>query len=406
MLHACLTGSSSLDLAQIALVPRDSQEFEDLPSAAAGRRRRGLGARAPRHYPPLPGTTPPPFARSRDPSCTEPGAAGTGGRLSIDARMKQLNWLDSAAEEARRQSLAATAAESAAAAAATAAATGAADASAAAVAPPPSSEGVGAVARAAAVDAALAALLQKPRRPRLLVAALRARRRRPHHRTAAPPSAASRKLRALIRKAPSLGKAKRRSNSVDVARALTAGDGDGGGGGGGSVRALALRADDWLELDGARWWEITLPRGTDGAAVVLRSWTRDEVERWAEALQATLAALRGPSAPAAARRPAAAAAAADPRRSSVLPARQMWGDQASGRIPVSELGAILDEGDVILFSGRQLGETCQQRLMGIELPSASSCARSTACGTAGELSVAPGGSRRRRPLPPASASMC
>ena len=152
------------------------------------------------------------------------------------------------------------------------------------------------------------------------------------------------------------------------------------------MRALALRADDWLELDGARWWEITLHLSSDGAAVVLRSWTREEVERWAEALQATLAALRGPSAPSSA--PSAAAAAADPRRSSVLPARQMWGDQASGRIPVSELGAILDEGDVILFSGRQLGETCQQRLMGIEYNHVGLIVRtSTACGTAGELSV-------------------
>ena len=129
--------SSSLDLAQIALVPRDSQEFEDLPSPPPDEPDE-VSERARRDSdPPPPRTTPPPFARSRDPS-PEPGAAGTGGRLSIDARMKQLNWLDSAAEEARRQSLAATAAESAAAAAATAAATGAADASAAAVAPPPS----------------------------------------------------------------------------------------------------------------------------------------------------------------------------------------------------------------------------------------------------------------------------
>ena len=97
--------------------------------------------------------------------------------------MKQLNWLDSAAEEARRQSPSATAAESAAAAAAaTAAATGAADASAAAVAPPPSP-------KASAPSPA-----QLPSMPpsllycncpggRALVAALRARRRRPHDRT-------------------------------------------------------------------------------------------------------------------------------------------------------------------------------------------------------------------------------
>ena len=76
-----------------------------------------------------------------------------------------------------------------------------------------------------------------------------------------------------MRKAPSLGRDE--ATSSTSAR-LTAGDDGDGGGGGGSVRALALRARRLARAARRRAAEITLHLSSDGAAVVLRSWTREE----------------------------------------------------------------------------------------------------------------------------------
>ena len=266
--------SSSLDLAQCARAARQ-QEFEDrrrrrrttpTRSRARAPRLRPAAAAGPRRRP----------CASRDPS-PEPGAAGTGGRLSIDARMKQLlNWLDSAAEEARRQSLAATAAEPAAAAAATAAATGAADASAAAVAPPPSPKA------SAPSPAQLPSMPPSPstakaRRPRLLRGAARSQTAS-HHRTGGAAGRGVAQAARLMRKAPSWG-GEAASDHLDVGAADRRRRRRRTGGGGGSVRALALRADDCSSSTARGGGRSRCTCRRTAPPSCCARWTRDEVER-------------------------------------------------------------------------------------------------------------------------------